>query len=245
MTEVVSTWQIGAVFDCRSPVAVRYTLDSASDSIFQLQQLELSMSTAPSFPYARYISLLGAHSLLLIFTALFIPRTSLLVAPLPAQASSQDKPQHPFLHPITADPALTLAWLCAGVLTCQIWWASWLRMWWREYETEQSVRFGVEKSDAERRIENVETAAMKFAVSSGHFVVVEVSSNDAEQIIEYERRFCYDYGFFCFVLCYPHSLWRTYNYTFHADLFAWPISLSTCRIPNFIYPWKALLRIEL
>ena len=141
-------------------------------------------TTTPSFPYTKYTSILGAHSLLLLFTALYVPRTSLLIATLPAQATSQDKPQHAFLHPLTADPILTLAWLCLGVVICQVWWAGWMRLWWKEYEMEQFARFGVEKSDVERRIESIETVTVKLNVccSSYRSSLVFINSTSAARI---------------------------------------------------------------
>ncbi|KAG8950969.1 hypothetical protein FRC00_007470 [Tulasnella sp. 408] len=62
-------------------------------------------------PLARYTSIVGTQSLLLTFTALFLPRsTSSLLGSdfLPPPSSSLDRPQHPFLEPLTASPVLTL-----------------------------------------------------------------------------------------------------------------------------------------
>lgn len=79
------------------------------------------------FPLARFASLVGVHTTLILFTALFLPRSSYLITSLPSQASSKDRPQHPFLQPITADPLLTLTWLCFGAAVVQVSWAGWLK----------------------------------------------------------------------------------------------------------------------
>ena len=85
------------------------------------------------FPYFQYASLLGTHTLLLVFTAIFLPAGTVLITPLPPQQSSLDKPQHRLLEPITANPVWTLLWLCAGTVACQSWWAGWMRQLWATY----------------------------------------------------------------------------------------------------------------
>ncbi|KIO33132.1 hypothetical protein M407DRAFT_241161 [Tulasnella calospora MUT 4182] len=83
-------------------------------------------------PLARYTSIVGTQSLLLAFTALFLPRstTSLLGSDfLPPPSSSLDRPQHPFLEPITASPVLTLVWLCLGVGVVISWSSGYMRVW--------------------------------------------------------------------------------------------------------------------
>lgn len=87
-----------------------------------------SMSTdkvrpAPFFPLLHFASLLGVHTTLLVFTALYLPRSSFLFTPIPPQASSRDRPQRPFLRPLTADPTLALIWLCLGTaaISSNVW----------------------------------------------------------------------------------------------------------------------------
>lgn len=108
-----------------------------------------SMSTdkiISNFPLLRFSSLLGVHSILLIFVALFLPRSSFLLSDLPPQASSRDRPQHEFLRPITAEPQLTLVWLCIGAIIVQASWASRLK-----YET-VSVKLQLFGEDEEARV---------------------------------------------------------------------------------------------
>lgn len=91
------------------------------------------MSSSGHFPYFQYTSLLGTHTLLLAFTAFFLPGGTVLITPLPPQQSSLDKPQHRLLEPITASPVWTLLWLCAGTSACQAWWGGWMRQFWATY----------------------------------------------------------------------------------------------------------------
>jgi GPI ethanolamine phosphate transferase 2/3 subunit F len=106
------------------------------------QRSTRSLPPTPFFPLARYTSVAGVHASLLVFTALFLPRTSFsaLVASVvsgtydppshpTAYVRSADRPQHPFLAPLTADPTATLGWLCVGVILCQAWWAVRVRSW--------------------------------------------------------------------------------------------------------------------
>ncbi|KAH8112802.1 PIG-F-domain-containing protein [Phellopilus nigrolimitatus] len=104
-------------------------------------------SSSPSFPISRFSSLLGVHTTLLLFTALYLPRSSFLLSPLPPQASSRDRPQHAFIRPLTADPQLTLIWLCVGVGVVQASWATWMKI---EHENARLEMFG---DDAESRVE--------------------------------------------------------------------------------------------
>ncbi|TFK68158.1 hypothetical protein BDN72DRAFT_798153 [Pluteus cervinus] len=88
------------------------------------------------FPYARYTSIVGVHTTLLAFSALFVPRTNVLFELAKqldweeGQLTSRDKPQHPFLEPLTQSPVATLTCICLAVGLLQSWWASWLRGWW-------------------------------------------------------------------------------------------------------------------
>jgi hypothetical protein len=98
-----------------------------------LPMTTMAQKPATQFPYFQYTSLLGTHTLLLAFTAVFLPGGTVLITPLPPQQSSLDKPQHRLLEPITANPVWTLLWLCAGTGACQAWWAGWMRQFWAAY----------------------------------------------------------------------------------------------------------------
>ncbi|KAJ4478239.1 GPI biosynthesis protein family Pig-F-domain-containing protein [Lentinula aciculospora] len=92
---------------------------------------------ADFFPFARYTSVVGVNSSLMVFVGLFLPRSTVLFdaaqSSTSTQASSQDRPQHPFLEPLTANPLSTLAYLCLGTIILQAWWSAWLRAWWIDY----------------------------------------------------------------------------------------------------------------
>ena len=95
------------------------------------------------FPFARYTSIVGVHTTLLTFTALFLPRTTFLfefTTPSPDEAfiTSRDKPQHPFLEALTLSPVSTLVCICLGVLLVQGWWGGWVRNWAIDYTLEGS-----------------------------------------------------------------------------------------------------------
>ncbi len=84
-----------------------------------------------------YLSLHLTLSFLLIFSFLFLPRTSIyLYSPSPSppllQKSSLDRPEHPFLTAITANPIGTMIWVNVGIWVCMTWWGGWLKVWWRE-----------------------------------------------------------------------------------------------------------------
>lgn len=106
------------------------------------------MSTPSTYPFARFISLLSVHTILLVFTAGWLPRSTLLLTTLPSQASSKDKPQHPFLHPLTADPLLTVAWLCAGFAVTQVVWAAMMK---REIEASRRELYGEDEEEKIKR----------------------------------------------------------------------------------------------
>jgi len=85
------------------------------------------------FPYARFTSVTGVHTSLLAFTALFLPRTSLSLSFLTGQPEPVDVDHlgasDRALRLLTENPLRTVAWLCAGVMVLQAWWAGWLKSW--------------------------------------------------------------------------------------------------------------------
>src|SRR4051812_47947123 len=70
------------------------------------------------FPFANYTSTVGVYTTLLLFNALFIPRAALpfIPPPDPSTLTSSDKPQHPFLNPLTINPVSTLVCICIGTV---------------------------------------------------------------------------------------------------------------------------------
>jgi len=114
-----------------------------------------SMVTRP-LPLFSYATTVGIHSSLLLFTAFFLPRTSLVIFnstsnfPFLQPASSLDRPQPEFLEALTASPPLTVAWLCAGVLLISFSWGGRARR--QAYEQHKPV----DKTDFEARKEDME-----------------------------------------------------------------------------------------
>ncbi|KZT64465.1 hypothetical protein DAEQUDRAFT_678546 [Daedalea quercina L-15889] len=94
---------------------------------------------APFFPLARYASVTVVHACLLGFTALYLPRTSLsfftslsILETRPETSAPGDEVPSDALYLLTSSPVRTAAWLCAGALLLQPWWAAWMKSWSRE-----------------------------------------------------------------------------------------------------------------
>ncbi|KAF9452115.1 hypothetical protein P691DRAFT_661617 [Macrolepiota fuliginosa MF-IS2] len=110
------------------------------------------------FPGNSYIPVVGVHTTLLLFSGLFLPRTTFLkdiagVQIDPAQSSSLDRPQHSFLEPLTINPLSTLVYVCLGAAVLQGWWAGYMRDWW-------SLSI-LEGSESEKRLEKAITDRQK------------------------------------------------------------------------------------
>lgn len=95
-----------------------------------------SASKAPElfFPFARYTSIVGVHTSLLAFVALFLPRTPLSsIGRVPSFTSAGDATANQLprdgLQILTGNPVQTVIWICLGSLILQGWWANWLRTW--------------------------------------------------------------------------------------------------------------------
>lgn len=74
--------------------------------------------TSDSFPFTSYASLVGVHTTLLVFVALFLARVPQALRRSPS-----------FPEGLTRDPMWTVAWICAGAVPLQGWWAGWVRKW--------------------------------------------------------------------------------------------------------------------
>lgn len=99
-------------------------------------------STTPNrprqfFPYFQYVSVVGVHSTLVGFVALYLPQSIRLLGPLPARET--DRPQSEFMEALTARPTLTAGWICAGLCVLQLWWGGWVRKWYFEHSTSSST----------------------------------------------------------------------------------------------------------
>ncbi|TFK52846.1 PIG-F-domain-containing protein [Heliocybe sulcata] len=99
---------------------------------------------ALSFPYAPYTGLVGIHTSLLAFTALYLPRSSLHIPtalynayyqisdPYDSTVLSQPKSDisgTSIIASLTTSPVQTLAWTVVGVAVLQAWWGGWVKQW--------------------------------------------------------------------------------------------------------------------
>jgi phosphatidylinositol glycan class F len=127
-------------------VCSTYTIDSSSKPEMPAKRAKATTSTSADkvavlsstdvpqnafFPFARYTSVVGVHTSLVAFTALFLPQTSRLF--WQPETRGTNRPQTEFLDVLTDSPAITLAWIIAGLLILQPWWAGWVRQWSFEY----------------------------------------------------------------------------------------------------------------
>ncbi|TFY78262.1 hypothetical protein EWM64_g5752 [Hericium alpestre] len=98
----------------------------------------MSTTSPPQSPHTlplHYPPLLLIHALVLSASLLLLPSTTEIIPflpPAPPLARGLDKPQHPFLYPITAQPVLTMVWAVLGAVGTVGWWGGWVRMWFRE-----------------------------------------------------------------------------------------------------------------
>ncbi|KAI9513398.1 GPI biosynthesis protein family Pig-F-domain-containing protein [Russula earlei] len=90
---------------------------------------ESELFSLPNAIPKQYPPLILIHLILLSTSLVLLPQTSIPHLPLPLPVRGLDKPQHPFLVPITARPVLTLAWACLGAVFLIPWWAASLRRW--------------------------------------------------------------------------------------------------------------------
>ncbi|KAJ8588038.1 PIG-F-domain-containing protein [Rhizopogon salebrosus TDB-379] len=105
------------------------TTSTSADKVAVLSSTDVPQNAF--FPFARYTSVVGVHTSLVVFTALFLPQTSRLF--WQPETRGTNRPQTEFLDVLTDSPAITLAWIVAGLLILQPWWAGWVRQWSFEY----------------------------------------------------------------------------------------------------------------
>lgn len=90
---------------------------------------DLDLVSLPNAIPKQYPPLILIHAILLSSALVLLPQTPIPHLPLPPPTRGLDKPQLPFLAPITARPVLTLAWHCLGAILLVPWWAGSLRRW--------------------------------------------------------------------------------------------------------------------
>lgn len=93
-------------------------------------QPETPPAAVPFFPFARYTSIVGVHTSLLAFSTLLLPTTpTALLSKGLAGLQTGDRPRRAVVQVLTENPVRTVAWICAGTLLLQGWWAGWVRKW--------------------------------------------------------------------------------------------------------------------
>jgi hypothetical protein len=105
-------------------------MDNFISDIFPLFHLTMPTQTVPLGSHlARSIAL----SCLLLGSLVLLPRVQLWLpgAQPTAQRSSADRPEAPFLRPITYRPLVTMLLNQAGVLMTMLWWSTCLEGWMR------------------------------------------------------------------------------------------------------------------
>jgi len=80
-------------------------------------------------PLAQYASKQGVMACLLVSSFCLLPRSKWPYA-LPTDRPLLDRPELPFLMPITANPVRSTLYDVLGVSLCMLWWAPTLRSWW-------------------------------------------------------------------------------------------------------------------
>ncbi|BEI83926.1 hypothetical protein CcaverHIS002_0405300 [Cutaneotrichosporon cavernicola] len=106
---------------------------------------KIPLAPPGSFALHNYFSALGYLALLLGSCIVVLPRSTDYFYPggHHSQSTSSDRPEHPWLTPITAHPAGTAAWCAAGVAITMMWWGAKMARWWGTPET-----FGERSRDA-------------------------------------------------------------------------------------------------
>jgi len=96
-----------------------------------------SRHSLTTFPLASYFSLHLLLTAFLLFSFGLLPRSDAFWRNENAsenggskQTVSVDRPEHPFLTPITSDPFKTMVLEVIGVGFCMFWWSGHLRSWW-------------------------------------------------------------------------------------------------------------------
>lgn len=84
-----------------------------------------------TLPLKDYFSTLAYLSFLLSTTVALLPRSTKYFYPgaVAAQTTSADRPEHPFLTPITANPTASAAWIAAGTGVTVAWLGNRYRRW--------------------------------------------------------------------------------------------------------------------
>jgi hypothetical protein len=89
----------------------------------------MPITQSGNLPLAQYASKQGVLACLLISSFCLLPRSKWPYAS-PTDRPPLDRPEWPFMTPITANPVRTMIYDVLGVSFCMLWWAPSLRTWW-------------------------------------------------------------------------------------------------------------------
>jgi hypothetical protein len=161
-----SRWRLSSLLSEEAGKNIMCAIVIVGEVAYKVVESQWRSPTSMSIPFPQYASTLGVHTSLLLFTAFFLPRTTLLYYASPSQfpfaqsASSRDRPQLSFFEPLTASPILTLCWICGGVCILVVWWARWIRSW--AYDQRVSAS---KKTDFEAKTEQLKWQSRGVSVS--------------------------------------------------------------------------------
>ncbi|KAL1948400.1 hypothetical protein VTO73DRAFT_12475 [Trametes versicolor] len=143
------------------------------------KQPETPPAAVPFFPFARYTSIVGVHTSLLAFSTLLLPTTpTALLSKGLAGLQTGDRPRRAVVQVLTENPVRTVAWICAGTLLLQGWWAGWVRKWLYEQRSQTDgadktkQKLERQESGNQRNVDLAKSAALTLAASVALHVVV-------------------------------------------------------------------------
>jgi len=137
-------------------------------TVFVAEPSEQPEASPFSFP-RQYPAHLTLHIILLLASFVLLPR-SIKLQPAPGQLRNLDRPQHPFLVPLTGRPEVTTAWTALGSAFVVGWWAGSIREWVREGK--MGVGIAERLRDENYRTDIWNAAAFTFYTSLAYFLGV-------------------------------------------------------------------------
>jgi len=112
-----------------------------------------SRKSLTAFPLASYLSVHLLLSSFLLFSFGFLPQSDAFWRSPSSEATgahkqtvSADRPEHPFLTPITSDPFKTMIFEVIGASFCMVWWSGHLRSWWKVARSNERKQAGGQSS---------------------------------------------------------------------------------------------------
>ncbi|KAI6020102.1 hypothetical protein PISMIDRAFT_10560 [Pisolithus microcarpus 441] len=181
------------------------------------------------FPFLQYASVVGVHVILVGFTALYLPQSTLLFGPLPVRKT--DRPQSEFMEVLTARPAVTAAWTLAGLCVLQVWWGTWVRKWHFE---QQANGTSDEIKISRAKVNGVWFARLReavgftlFATAVTHVVIILFGAPLLRRVL-------------CPALSSMHAPEHLYSHHLQTGLLASVVAILTAFVPAFVFGYPSL-----